>query len=73
MRCAGGDPNIMAADGMGPIHAAAQAGQLRCLAWLVEKGGISSRCKAKDGATPSHFAAASGQVSSCILNLFRTL
>ena len=66
VRCAGGDPHTTAADGMSPIHAAAQAGQLRCLVWLVEKGGVSTRCRAKDGATPAHFAAASGEVSPSI-------
>ena len=54
---------MTAEDGMGPIHAAAQAGQLRCLVWMVEVAGISPNHQAKDGATPAHFAAASGQVS----------
>lgn len=54
---------MTAEDGMGPIHAAAQAGQLQCLVWMVQEAGISPRYKATDGATPAHFAAASGQVS----------
>lgn len=53
-----------AADGMAPVHAAAQAGQMECLQWLVEVACISPRLKSGDGATPVHFAAASGKVSS---------
>jgi len=53
---------MMAADGMAPVHAAAQAGQIACLQWLVERAGVPIRFKADDGATPAHFAAASGEV-----------
>lgn len=54
---------MTAVDGMSPIHAAAQSGQLRCLTWLVNTAGVPIRYKAVDGATPVHFAAASGQVN----------
>ena len=57
-----GDPYMMAADGMAPVHAAAQAGQIACLQWLVERAGVPIRFRADDGATPAHFAAASGEV-----------
>ena len=60
----GGDTYLSAVDGMGPVHAAAQAGHIPCLQWLVEVGGVPIRHKAEDGATPAHFAAASGQVSN---------
>ncbi len=53
---------MTAVDGMAPVHAAAQAGQVACLQWLVERAGVSPRHKADDGATPAHFAAAGGQV-----------
>ena len=56
---------MMAEDGMAPVHASAQAGQVSCLRWLVEQAGISIRFKAEDGATPAHFAAASGEVREC--------
>ena len=62
MRYGGGDPFIPANDGMGPIHAAAQAGQLSCLKWLIEYGGVPASHKAADGATSTHYAAASGHV-----------
>ena len=52
---------MMAADGMAPIHAAAQAGHIPCLTFLTSIG-VSLRQQAEDGATPAHFAAASGQV-----------
>ena len=58
-----GDPLIFANDGMAPIHAAAQAGELECLKWLIRHGGVSITQKAEDGATPMHFAAAGGQVA----------
>ena len=58
-----GDALQPAADGMAPVHAAAQAGQLDCLQWLVEVACVSPRLKSGDGATPVHFAAASGKVS----------
>ena len=58
-----GDALQPAADGMAPVHAAAQAGQLDCLRWLVEVACVSPRLKSGDGATPVHFAAASGKVS----------
>lgn len=57
------DPSIFANDGMGPLHAAAQAGEIKCLKWLVKHGGVSATQKAEDGATPMHFAAAGGQVN----------
>lgn len=60
---------MTAEDGMGPIHAAAQAGQLSCLVWMVQVAGISPSHKARDGATPAHFAAASGQVSDLLVNV----
>ena len=47
---------------MAPLHAAAQAGEMECLQWLVQHGGVSPSQKAEDGATPMHFAAAGGQV-----------
>ena len=47
---------------MGPLHAAAQAGEIECLKWIVQHGGVSAAQKAEDGATPMHFAAAGGQV-----------
>ena len=53
---------MMAEDGMAPVHAAAQAGQVSCLQWLVEQSGVPIRFNAEDGATPAHFAAASGEV-----------
>ena len=49
---------------MSAIHAAAQAGQLSCLRWLVEEAAIPVRQRSADGATPAHFAAASGEVWS---------
>lgn len=56
------DPSIFANDGMNPLHAAAQAGELSCMKWLVNHGGVSPRQKAEDGATPMHFAASGGKV-----------
>ena len=47
---------------MSAIHAAAQAGHLACLKWLVEDAGVPIRLRAADGATPAHFAAANGEV-----------
>lgn len=57
-----GDPYLTALDGMGPIHAAAQAGKTSCLEYLVSTVGMSIRIRADDGATAAHFAAAGGQV-----------
>ena len=62
-----GDPLLPASDGMAPVHAASQAGQLECLQWLVELACVSPRLKSGDGATPVHFAAASGKVSTTTL------
>ena len=45
---------------------AAQAGQLPCIKWLVEKASIPVRLRATDGATPAHFAAANGEVSKWV-------
>lgn len=64
-----GDLFLTAEDGMGPIHAAAQAGQLSCLVWMIQVARISPSHKARDGATPAHFAAASGQVSDLLVNV----
>ena len=50
---------------MGPIHAASQAGQIKCLEYLVKKANVPIRHRAEDSATPAHFAAASGQVRTC--------
>ncbi len=58
----GADLYLTASDGMCAVHAAAQAGQISCLEYLVEKGSVPVRHKANDGATPAHYAAASGQV-----------
>ena len=63
MKHGSGDAHLTATDGMSPIHAAAQAGQISCMEWLVGRAGVSPRYKAEDGATPAHFAAASGQVN----------
>lgn len=56
-----GDPNISATDGMSAIHAAAQAGNIKCLQVLVEHG-VSPNTRSHEGATPAHYAAASGRV-----------
>lgn len=64
-----GDPLLPATDGMAPVHAAAQAGQMECLQWLVDVACVSPRLKSGDGATPVHFAAASGKVSMATLCL----
>lgn len=54
---------------------AAQAGQLPCIKWLVEKASIPVRLRATDGATPAHFAAANGEVNlmGLSLSIFLTL
>ena len=54
---------------MGPIHAAAQAGKIACLEYLVNTVGMSIRIRADDGATPAHFAAAGGQVKGILISL----
>ena len=56
---------MAAEDGMSAVHAAAQAGKLACLKWLVEEAAVPIRHRSEDGATPAHFAAASGEVHTC--------
>lgn len=36
-----GNCRLRASDGMAPVHAAAQMGQLECLAWLVRRRKIN--------------------------------
>lgn len=60
-----GDLYISANDGMLPVHAAAQAGNVECLKVLVGSG-VPPRQRSAEGATPAHYAAASGHV--CIKN-----
>lgn len=54
-------------DGMSPVHAAAQAGNVGCLQILVECG-VSPRQRSDEGATPAHYAAASGHVCFKLLS-----
>lgn len=57
-----GNVHLSAIDGMSAVHAAAQAGHVRCLQVLFEHG-VSPRMRSNEGATPTHYAAASGRVS----------
>lgn len=58
---AGARLNIASYDGMTPIHAAAQSGQLSATHWLVRSANCPVNVRTSDGATPVHFAAAKGK------------
>ncbi len=47
-------------DGMMPLHAAVQTGNLPITLWLVKSGHCSVNARTSDGATSVHFAAAKG-------------
>ncbi|XP_070208044.1 espin-like [Littorina saxatilis] len=55
-----GTPKIHTFDGMSPLHASAQTGQLHMIKWLIQEQGLNPNERDFDGATPLHYAASKG-------------